>query len=54
MFQDLFNLATCSNYSVTNYDRVPVFHYFENVNKGHLKMLNFKYEKLPDFAILLF
>ena len=31
-----------------------MFHYFEKVNKGSLKMLNVKYEKWPDFAILLF
>ena len=53
-FQALFNLATCSNYSITNYDRILVFHYFENVNKEHLKMLNVRYEKWLDFAILSF
>ena len=31
-----------------------MFHYFEKVNKRYLKMLNVKYEKWPDFAILLF
>ena len=49
-----FHLATCSNYSITSYDQIPVFHYFEKVNKGHLKMVNVKYEKWPDFTILLF
>ena len=53
-FQAVFNLAICSNYSMTNYDRIPVFYYFEKVNMGHLKMLNVEYEKWPDFAILLF
>ena len=53
-FQDFFNLATCSNYSINNYDKIPVFHYFEKVNKGRLKMLNVNYEKWPDFAICRF
>ena len=30
-FQVLFNLATCSNYSITNYVKIPEFHFFENV-----------------------
>ena len=42
-FQVLFNLATCSNSSITNYVRIPVFHFFERVNKGQLKMLNANY-----------
>ena len=40
MFQALFNLGTCSNYSITNYDRTPGFHYFEKVNKGHLGQIS--------------
>ena len=40
--QALFNLATCPNYSITNYDKIPLSHYFEKVNKGHLKMLTYK------------
>ena len=51
-FQSLFNLAICINYSITNYDSIPMFYYFEKVNKGHLKMLNVKYEKWPDLVIL--
>ena len=39
-FQVLFNLATCSNYSVTNYVEFPFFHFFERVNKGVLKVVN--------------
>ena len=35
--QIIFNLATCSNYS-TNSVRIPVFHFFEKVNKGQLKV----------------
>ena len=27
-FQALFNLATCSNYSITNHVKFPVFHFF--------------------------
>ena len=34
-FQALFNLATCSNNTVNNYVTIPVFHFFEKVNKGH-------------------
>ena len=54
MSRPFFNLAACSNYSITKYDRIPMFHYFENVNKGYLKMLNANYEKWQDFAILSF
>ena len=36
-FQALFNLATCSNYLITNYVKIPVFHFFERVDKGELK-----------------
>ena len=39
-FQVLFNLATYSNYSLTNYVKIPVFYFFEKVNKGQLKMVN--------------
>ena len=39
-FQTLFNLATCSNYSITNYVKIPVFRFFEKVSKGQLKMVN--------------
>ena len=40
-FHVLFNLATCSNYSITNYAKIWVFHFFEKMNKGHLKMVNY-------------
>ena len=43
-FQALFNLATSSNYSITNYVKFSVFHFFffffERVNKEELKMVN--------------
>ena len=39
---------------MTNFDRIPVFDYFEKVNEGHLKMLNVNCEKWPNFAIFLF
>ena len=42
-FQVLFNLAICSNYSMTIYVKIPVFHYFEKVNKWQLKMVNVYY-----------
>ena len=38
MFQVLFNLATCSNYSITTYFKISKFHFFEKGNKGHLKI----------------
>ena len=41
--QILFNLATYSNYSITNYVKIPVFHFIEKVNKGHLRTVNFNY-----------
>ena len=43
MFQVLFNLATCYNYSITNYVKIPVFHFVEKVNKGESKMVNVNY-----------
>ena len=33
----LFNLATCSSYSITNYVKIPVFYFFEKGKKGLLK-----------------
>ena len=54
-FQVLFNLATYSSYSITNYIKVPVFPFFEKVNKGPSKMVNvIIYYKWPDLAILSF
>ena len=38
-----FNLGTCSNYSITNYVNISVFHFFENVKKGQFKMVNIHY-----------
>ena len=35
---------------MTNNDKIPVFRYFEKVNKGHLKILNVNYENWPDLA----
>ena len=42
-FHTFFNLATSSIYSVTNYVKIPVVHFFEKVNKGLLKMINVNY-----------
>ena len=53
-FQVLFNLATCSNYSITSYVKIPVSYSFEKVNKGQLKIVSVNYWKWPDFAIFLF
>ena len=36
--QVLFNLASCPNYSRTNYVKIPVFHFFDKMNKGHCKL----------------
>ena len=44
-FQAFSNLATCLNYSIANYVKCPVCHFFEKVNKGKLKMVNIKYLK---------
>ena len=38
-FQILFNLANYSNYSITSYVKILVFHFFEKMNKN-LKMAN--------------
>ena len=38
-FQVLFNLATGSNYLITDYVKIPAF----KVNKGQLKMVNANY-----------
>ena len=40
MSQVLFSLAT---YSVINDVKIPLFHFFEKVNKGQLKMVNVSY-----------
>ena len=37
--QVLSNLATFK-YSITSYVKIPVFHFFEKVKKGQLKMVN--------------
>ena len=42
-FQALTKLATCSNYLLTNYVKFSVFHSFEKVNKGELKIANINY-----------
>ena len=33
-FQAHFNLSTCSNYSITNFVKLPVFHFFKRVNQS--------------------
>ena len=52
-FLVIFYSVTFSNYSITNYVKIPMFHFFEKVNKGQLKMVNIKYKKWLDLAILL-
>ena len=39
-FQVLFNLATFSNYSITNYVKIPVSHFFENMTGFQLVKQN--------------
>ena len=46
-FQILFHLGACPNYSITNYVKIPVLHFFEKVNKGQLKRVQVK---KTDFA----
>ena len=43
MFQALFNLATCYNYSITNYVKILVFLFLEKVNKRQLTMVKLNY-----------
>ena len=38
-FQVLFNLATFSNYSITNYVKIPVFHFSGKLDMGQSKIL---------------
>ena len=52
--RSFFNLATCSNYSLTIYVKIPVFHAFEKVNKGQLKNGKCQLLKYPDLALLYF
>ena len=42
-FEIFFSLAMCSNYWITKYVKIPVFHFFEKVNKGQLKIVNLNY-----------
>ena len=37
------DLATCSSYSITNYVKILVFHFFGKLNRGHLKIVNVNY-----------
>ena len=40
----LFSLAARSNYSMANYVKIPVFHFFfEEVNKGQLNVVSVNY-----------
>ena len=43
-FQVLSNLATYSNYLITNYIKIPMFHFFGKVNKGQSKMVNVNFK----------
>ena len=51
-FQFHFNLVTCTDYSIINYIMILVFHIFEKVNKGDLKMVNVNYNKWPELSLL--
>ena len=37
------SFSSCFNYSVTSYVKIPVFRFFEKVNKRQLKMVNVNY-----------
>ena len=37
-FQALFNLASCSNFSITNYVKFPVFHFFWKGEDARIKI----------------
>ena len=54
VFQAFFSVANCLNYPITNYVKFPVFKFFERVNKGELKMVNIKYQKIAHFITLSF
>ena len=49
-FQVLFNLANCSNYSTTNYAKIPVFH-FSTFKNGKCQLL--KKIRSPYIAIFI-
>ena len=36
-------ITSCSNYSIANYVKIPVFHFYENMNNRQLKMVNVNY-----------
>ena len=38
-FQVLFNLTTFSNYSITNYVKIPAFHFLKKVKNGKYQLL---------------
>ena len=42
-FQVFFNLPNCFSYPLTNFVKIPVFHFVEKKNKGHLKLVNVNY-----------
>ena len=50
-FQFPFNLVTCTDYSIINYIMILVFHIFEKVNKGDLKMVNVNDKKWPELSL---
>ena len=42
-FKTFSNLVTCFNYSINNHVKFPLFHFFQRMNKGELKMVNINY-----------
>ena len=45
-FQALFNVATCSNYAITNYVKFPVFHFFWKGEWGRIKGAKYQVPKI--------
>ena len=39
----LFSLATCSNYSISNYVMISIIHFFGKMNMGQFKIVNVNY-----------
>ena len=42
-FWALFNLGSCSSYSITNYVKILMFQFFGKVNRGNLKIVDVNY-----------
>ena len=52
-FQAIFNLSSCSYYSITNYVKFALFHFSEGVYKAELKMVNINFQKIDRFCYIV-